>query len=233
LIADSRDGLREKRKDQVLQSCYTCRTEFNCTEVCPKEISPTRAIKYIQRQAFVEAFQKRTEKPALTETEVEGTFFPVVQDDSRRKFLKRVTYTIGAVTAVLVGGVLVSSAVVPSLRKSPRVWVYAGKVGDFEPNKVTTVNLRYQARDGFYTSRKILPVMITPKSGTDDIVVYSSRCTHLGCTVRWDDEKRLYLCACHGGIFNPDGSVKAGPPPEPLMRCNYKVENGALLVEVV
>lgn len=51
LIADSRDALHDERLDRALASCYECRTEFNCTEVCPKGISPTRAIKYIQREA--------------------------------------------------------------------------------------------------------------------------------------------------------------------------------------
>jgi succinate dehydrogenase / fumarate reductase iron-sulfur subunit len=49
LLADSRDGLFDARLDRALESCYQCRSEFNCTEVCPKSISPTRAIRYIQR----------------------------------------------------------------------------------------------------------------------------------------------------------------------------------------
>ena len=57
LLADKRDGLFEERLDAVLASCYNCRTEFNCTEVCPKGISGTRAIKYIQRLAL--SMQKR------------------------------------------------------------------------------------------------------------------------------------------------------------------------------
>jgi mono/diheme cytochrome c family protein/ferredoxin len=51
LIADSRDALHTQRLERTLASCYDCRTELNCTEVCPKGISPSRAIKYIQREA--------------------------------------------------------------------------------------------------------------------------------------------------------------------------------------
>lgn len=51
LIADSRDALHDERLERALASCYDCRTELNCTDVCPKGISPSRAIKYIQRQA--------------------------------------------------------------------------------------------------------------------------------------------------------------------------------------
>ena len=35
LLADKRDGLFEARLTRALDSCYNCRTEFNCTEVCP------------------------------------------------------------------------------------------------------------------------------------------------------------------------------------------------------
>ena len=52
LLADSRDALFSERLERALESCYNCRTEFNCTEVCPKGISPTHAIKYIQRLAL-------------------------------------------------------------------------------------------------------------------------------------------------------------------------------------
>jgi succinate dehydrogenase/fumarate reductase iron-sulfur protein len=55
LLADSRDGLFAERLDRALESCYDCRTELNCTDVCPKGISPTRAIKYMQRLAVKES----------------------------------------------------------------------------------------------------------------------------------------------------------------------------------
>ena len=58
LIADSRDALHDERLELALASCYDCRTEFNCTEVCPKDISPTRAIKYIQREVVTHAAER-------------------------------------------------------------------------------------------------------------------------------------------------------------------------------
>jgi len=53
LIADSRD-LAGQRLDQVAgeDGVYRCHMEFNCTEVCPKHISPTRGIHYLKRQIF-------------------------------------------------------------------------------------------------------------------------------------------------------------------------------------
>jgi succinate dehydrogenase/fumarate reductase iron-sulfur protein len=53
LIADSRD-LTGKRLDLVSDEngVYRCHMEFNCTDVCPKHISPTRGIHHLKRQIF-------------------------------------------------------------------------------------------------------------------------------------------------------------------------------------
>ena len=231
LLADSRDGLNEQRMSKVLESCYSCRTELNCTDVCPKEISPTRAIKYIQKQACLEPFRKK-EKPPKNEALIpnEATLM-VGKDSSRRRFLKQMTYGLGAATAVVVGGVLASATVGPALRKSPKQWVRVGNMNDFLQDRVSTVYIQFTVQDGIYKSDKTIPILV--KSGINKITVFSSRCTHLGCTVRWDDGKQLFLCACHGGAFNPDGSVKDGPPPKSLDYYAHRITDGSLFVEVV
>jgi len=242
LIADSRDGLREERLARVLDGCYHCRTELNCTEVCPKEISPTRAIKYLQKQACLDAFRRKEKERPATQTadkpqpeahDTEKTETDLVPEPSRRRFLKNVTYGLGAATAVAVGGVLVSAAIGPAMRKTPSQWVRVEQMSVFPPKKVTTVNIRYRVKDGFYTSEKTTPVMVSRGSDVNRVTVFNSRCTHLGCTVHWDEGKQLYMCACHGGAFKPDGTVNAGPPPRPLDRFAFKVQDGSLFVEVV
>lgn len=236
LLLDSRDGLYDSRIDHVLQSCYNCRTEFNCTEVCPKEISPTRAIKYIQRLALKEPFRRRAEDTAPAPAHYQK-IHPAkeqadrnLQDLSRRRFLKSVTYGIGAATALFVGGVAVSSAVGPTLRKEPTQWVRIDKMEDISIGQVKTVNINYTEHKGFYTSKNKEPIMVWRKE--DELVVYNSECPHLGCQIHWDQEKQLFLCACHGGTFDLDGSVVAGPPPRPMYRYNFKVEDGYLFAEV-
>ncbi len=234
LLADSRDGLREERLARVLEGCYHCRTELNCTEVCPKEISPTRAIKYIQKEACLDIFRRKPQDVRSVEKSPADVMEPdAAPEPSRRRFLKHVTYSLGIATAVAVGGVLVSAAIGPALRKTPSQWVRAGQMAGFAPGEVTTVNIRYRVKDGFYTSEKTAPIMVSRGTDSNRLEVFNSRCTHLGCTVHWDSGKKLFLCACHGGTFNPDGTVNAGPPPRPLDRVAFKVEGGSLLVEVV
>ncbi len=234
LVADSRDGLRRERLAAVLESCYHCRTEFNCTDVCPKDISPTRAIKYLQKQACLEVLRpaaKRALPAAPTPEELPSAAGP--PETPRRRFLKNLTYALGAAVAAFVGGVLAAAAVGPALRKKPSSWVRAGRMADIRPGEVTTVQIRYPVKDGFYQTEKVMPLLISRARETGRVVVFSSRCTHLGCTVHWDAQKRLFLCACHGGTFNPDGSVNAGPPPRPLDRHAFKVQDESIFVEVV
>ncbi len=62
--------------------------------------------------------------------------------------------------------------------------------------------------------------------------VYSGVCTHLGCIVRWEEDKQRFYCPCHKGIFDKDGNVVSGPPPRPLDQFEVKVENKLVYIQV-
>jgi Rieske Fe-S protein len=37
------------------------------------------------------------------------------------------------------------------------------------------------------------------------IIAMSASCTHMGCTVQWQNSDRRFHCPCHGGMFTQDG----------------------------
>ena len=55
-----------------------------------------------------------------------------------------------------------------------------------------------------------------------EVKAISTTCTHLGCSVHWQAEKKIFYCPCHSGVFDTDGNVISGPPPRAL--DSYRVE---------
>jgi cytochrome b6-f complex iron-sulfur subunit len=61
-------------------------------------------------------------------------------------------------------------------------------------------------------------------------LAFSKVCTHLGCLVKYDKERQLFICPCHAGIFDLEGNVVSGPPPKPLPKFSVRVEGNNLVI---
>lgn len=62
LVRDSRDTVRAERLAAVggEHGCWRCHSLYNCTEVCPKHISPTQAIKGLKRDIVRDWLRRRS-----------------------------------------------------------------------------------------------------------------------------------------------------------------------------
>ena len=60
----------------------------------------------------------------------------------------------------------------------------------------------------------------------------SKSCTHLGCSVPWDEDKKQFICPCHGSTFDLHGSVLTAPALRPLDYFPVLIENGLVRVNV-
>ncbi len=73
-----------------------------------------------------------------------------------------------------------------------------------------------------------VPVMVlrTPES----LRAFSLICTHLGCIVEWQSNKKEFYCPCHDGRYDEFGDVLAGPPPIPLEQFAVRIEGDQVIV---
>jgi cytochrome b6-f complex iron-sulfur subunit len=64
----------------------------------------------------------------------------------------------------------------------------------------------------------------------NEVRAFSAVCTHLGCTVQWQPEEKQFICPCHQGIYDFNGTVLSGPPPRPLEKLQVKVRDDQVFV---
>jgi cytochrome b6-f complex iron-sulfur subunit len=55
-------------------------------------------------------------------------------------------------------------------------------------------------------------------------------CSHYGCRVEWQPERRQYVCPCHQGTFDADGRPVSGPPIRPLRTIPVALSGETALV---
>jgi Rieske Fe-S protein len=52
----------------------------------------------------------------------------------------------------------------------------------------------------------------------EEPMAFSARCTHLGCTLSFDEVSKRFQCPCHGSVFDMNGKRVAGPAKRDLER---------------
>ena len=73
-----------------------------------------------------------------------------------------------------------------------------------------------------------VPVLVVRTA--ESIKAFSLICTHLGCTLQWQEGKKEFYCPCHDGRFDRFGEVMAGPPPLPLEQYAIQVDGEKVII---
>jgi cytochrome b6-f complex iron-sulfur subunit len=140
--------------------------------------------------------------------------------ESRRTFLNKLWKGLAILagiefTAVIFGFLFSGKGEKKSY--TPKQLIEAGPVNSFEANSVTVF------RGGrFYLSRL--------EDG--GFIALSLRCTHLGCSVEWEEDKKRFICPCHSSAFSMNGDVQNPPAPKALDYYPVIVEKGIIKVDV-
>lgn len=139
---------------------------------------------------------------------------------NRRQFLNRVWAFLGIVAAAEFGWLGLSFLNSRKQRNKPALTesvITAGPVEQFAPATVTAVPLGQ-----FYLACL----------ADGSLLALSRTCTHLGCSVPWDEEKTRFVCPCHGSTFSLNGEVLTAPAPRPLDTFPVRIENGIVKVDI-
>lgn len=149
---------------------------------------------------------------------------------TRREFVSRglTAGGWGAFAVVLgTGAIETVSFFFPRVRFQPptisRIGTPEGFLGAESPDTygVMLVDERWKSKHRFFVARE-----------RDRVYALSARCVHLGCTVNWFGDQRIFKCPCHGSEYHSDGTNFAGPAPRPLDRLRIELTvDGQLIVD--
>ena len=87
----------------------------------------------------------------------------------------------------------------------------------YEPGTVTTF-----VRGQFY--------LVCLEDG--GFLAMSGKCTHLGCAVPWDKDKKKFICPCHASQFDMSGNVLSSPAPRALDLFEVTIVNKTIKVDI-
>lgn len=152
---------------------------------------------------------------------------------SRRGFMTGVALGAGGVASAMFGLPALGFALGPIFEKTEhRALLDVGPEADFNPETyapvviTTTAGIGEAGKTLLYIRKNAKPTKRQPWP----YVAISTRCTHLGCPARYTEAARSFLCPCHGGTYDIEGRVTAGPPVRPLDRFETFVKNGRVFV---
>jgi len=96
---------------------------------------------------------------------------------------------------------------------------FLNRGGEADTYGIVFVDERWKSEHRFFIVREL-----------EKIYAISARCVHLGCTVNWFEDTRIFRCPCHGSEYRSNGTQFAGPAARPLDRFRIVLNAAGELV---
>jgi cytochrome b6-f complex iron-sulfur subunit len=74
-------------------------------------------------------------------------------------------------------------------------------------------------------------ILVVGNSQSKNLIAVNPTCNHMGCTVEWLAEEKIFLCPCHASEFGLNGNVQMGPATKPLSSYQTKIEGDLVMVK--
>jgi menaquinol-cytochrome c reductase iron-sulfur subunit len=151
--------------------------------------------------------------------------------ESRRSFLG-VLLGLGAFfVAALLSVPLIRFALFPLIRRTTELKSSpVGELSEFSPlTEPVMRTIQIEQVDGWRKAVSEKAIYVT-KDTQGQLLVLTSICPHLGCTVPWNTERNQFVCPCHGAVYAADGTRVSGPSLRGMDTLETSVQDGQLLV---
>lgn len=139
---------------------------------------------------------------------------------TRRSFFQKIWVWLGVVAGLEFTGLLIAfmfSGSKRSSRKDMSQVKIIGRLEDISPNTV------YPYRSGQI-------YLVRMKDG--GFLALSLKCTHLGCSIQWNEDEDKFICPCHSSEFDRKGDVLSPPAPHALDIFAVIIEEGVVKVDL-
>lgn len=149
---------------------------------------------------------------------------------NRRSFIMKILWSMSALVGLIITIPVIGALIGPIVKKKPQSWRPVGDIDDFQVGN--TVLVKFENADPeAWAGVSAQTASWLRRVSENEFVAYSVNCTHLGCPVRWMADAELFLCPCHGGVYNKDGSRAAGPPPHGLAHYPVRIKNNKVEIQ--
>ena len=164
--------------------------------------------------------KSKKEKKKVKQENVEIKTSPKDPIQGRREFLNKLWKGLGIIAVVEFAAVFFGFLFTGRDEKEnekPKRLFDAGNINSFQKNSVTVF------RGGRFYLVKL-----------DDggFLALSLRCTHLGCSIEWEEDKNRFICPCHASAFEINGNVQNPPAPSALDYFPVVIQNGKIMVDI-
>lgn len=146
---------------------------------------------------------------------------------TRRNFYEWSVFVLGGIVQAALALPALAYLLIPSRKKTDSGWTDAGSIAELPADQPIELAVQRERQDAWKSSIEKMTVWAVKKDDSE-VVVYSAKCTHLGCGYRWAAREEHFVCPCHDSAFSKDGDVVSGPAPRPLDRFQTRIEGDRL-----
>jgi arsenite oxidase small subunit len=140
---------------------------------------------------------------------------------TRREFLK----TTGAGVGVLVTGPAPDSSAASAARYPVATVASLREIG-----RGSAISFAYPDANSPAVLIRLDGSALGGVGPEQDIVAFSTLCTHKGCPVGYKRERKLIICPCHWSTFDPAkaGALVIGQASQPLPQIELRIDRGVV-----